>query len=171
MTKPEFQKQVLFQLYRTWATANPMFLRLGEGRFTITRREWRVLATLVHFECLRSSELAQAAELDVARTSKTVTRLVEKGWVSRHKNKTNARSVLIQIEPAGQQLYKNMMPLIVEMNQMLTQDVSPQEMAVFTSVLDKIMFRAKEMNAAQIIPEKVRGPKAPKLKHCYNDIK
>lgn len=160
MSKPEFQKQVLFQLYRAWSTANPMFLRLGEGRFAITRREWRVLATLVHFERLRSSELAHAAELDVVRTSRTVTRLVEKGLVSRHKSITNARSVWIQIEPAGQLLYKKMMPLIIDMNQMLTQDVSPHEMAVFMRVLDKITYSAKEMNAAQIIPEKVRGQKA-----------
>ena len=56
-------------------------------------------------------------------------------------------------------LYENMMPLIIEMNQMLTQDLSSEEMAVFIRVLDKITARAKEMNAAQIIPEKVRGQK------------
>lgn len=154
--KPFFRQQPMFQLYRAWSNANPMFLRLGEGRFNITRREWRILATLAIFNRLSSSDLAKAAELDPVRTSRTVTRLVEKGWVSRHKNKENARSVWVQIEAEGIQLYETMMPLVIEMNQMLTADLSEQELQVLEKALDKITQRAVEMNASEMIPERAR---------------
>lgn len=154
--KSPLRQQPLFQLYRAWSTANPMFVRLGEGRFNITRREWRVLATLAAHQRLTVGVLAQAAQLDLSRTSKAVSRLVDKGWVSKQKNQENARSIWIQIEPAGLQLYEKLMPLVIEMNQMLTQDLSPEELDVLQKALAKITDRAIQMNEADYVPEKAR---------------
>lgn len=93
--------QPLFQLYLAWSSANPMFVRLSEGRFHITRREWRILATLGHFERLNVSDLAQEVQLDLVRTSRAVTRLVEKGLLSKIKSSANARLVWVNLEPKG----------------------------------------------------------------------
>ena len=156
MSSNTLQSQILFQLYRTWSSANPMFVRLGEGRFNITRREWRILATLANYGACSSTVLAQKAELDPARTSRTVTRLVTKGWISREKHAHNTRSVWITLTPAGQALYDQMMPIIMDMNNRLTQDLSPEEKQNLLQALEKITQRAMEMNEAQIIPEKAR---------------
>lgn len=148
--------QPLFQLYLAWSSANPMFVRLSEGRFSITRREWRILATLSHFERLNASDLAQEIQLDLVRTSRTVTRLVEKGLVSRVKNCSNARSVWVRLEPAGQSIYEKMKPLVQELNELLVQDLDEQELAQLTAILQKITRRAQQLNASALITDKAR---------------
>ncbi|AQS52031.1 MarR family winged helix-turn-helix transcriptional regulator [Paenalcaligenes hominis] len=148
--------QPLFQLYLAWSSANPMFVRLSEGRFNITRREWRVLATLSHFERLSASALAREVQLDLVRTSRTVTRLVEKGWVSRVKNSANARSVWVQLEPAGYAIFEQMRPLVEELNQLLIQDLTETEQKQLTTLLHTITQRAQQLNASALITDKAR---------------
>lgn len=150
------RSQPLYQLYLAWSSANPMFVRLSEGRFNITRREWRVIATLSHFERLSASELAQEVQLDLVRTSRTVTRLVEKGLVSRIKNSTDARSVWVQLEPKGYAIYEKMKPLVEELNQLLIQDLSVAEQKQLTTLLNTITQRAQQLNTSAFITDKAR---------------
>jgi DNA-binding MarR family transcriptional regulator len=67
---------LLYRISRLLATAGSMVIRLCEGRYGITRREWRVLALLAQEEGLLSSQLAERAQLDRARTSKAISSLV-----------------------------------------------------------------------------------------------
>ena len=150
------RSQPLFQLYLAWSSANPMFVRLSEGRFNITRRGWRIVATLSHFERLSVSELAHEVQLDLVRTSRTVTRLVEKGLVSRVKNRTNARSVWVQLEPKGCAIYEKMRPLVEELNQLLIQDLSAAEQKQLTTLLNTITRRAQQLNTSTFITDKAR---------------
>nr|MBA2673675.1 MarR family transcriptional regulator [Ramlibacter sp.] len=55
---------LLYRISRLRAVAGGMVVRLCEGRFGITWREWRVLALLAQEEGLLSSQLAERAQLD-----------------------------------------------------------------------------------------------------------
>ena len=57
--------------------------RLCEGLHGITRREWRVIALLAQHGAMRSSQRAEQALLDRARTSKAVSSLVDKQLVDK----------------------------------------------------------------------------------------
>src|SRR5262245_61971516 len=70
---------LLYRLSRLLGVAGSMVIRLCEGRFGITRREWRLIATLASRGALGSSQLAEHAQLDRARTSRAVGSLVAKG--------------------------------------------------------------------------------------------
>ena len=76
---------LLYRLSRLLAVGGSPVIRLCEGRFRITRREWRVLATLVEHggEGLGSSQLAEVAQLDRARTSRAVGAMVRRPAVRR----------------------------------------------------------------------------------------
>ena len=74
---------LLYRLSRLLAVGGSMVIRLCEGRFGITRREWRLIATLASRGDLSSSQLAEHAQLDRARTSKAVGSMVAKGLLSR----------------------------------------------------------------------------------------
>ena len=65
-------EMLMYRLYQAWSQSNPVFVRLCEGRFGITRREWRLLACAVEGGIMTSAELAAAAKLDLARTSRTL---------------------------------------------------------------------------------------------------
>src|SRR3546814_11030975 len=75
---PTLGEMMMFRLYRAWSAGNPIFTRLCEGRFNITRREWRLLAIAVQHASLTSTQLAHAAALDAPRTSRAVSSLCGK---------------------------------------------------------------------------------------------
>ena len=60
---------LLYRISRLLGVAGSLVIRLCEGRFGITRREWRVLALLAQDEGLLSSQLAERAQLDRARAA------------------------------------------------------------------------------------------------------
>ncbi|GAB2905196.1 MarR family winged helix-turn-helix transcriptional regulator [Paralcaligenes sp. KSB-10] len=152
--EPTIQDMTVFRIYRAWSGANPIFTRLCEGRFNITRREWRILATAAVNGRLGSAALAKAANLDLVRTSRTISTLCNKGWLIRHRNSRDARNIFIDVSEAGHALYRQIMPTIVELNAQVTQDLDADELRVLRKALDKITLRAQRMLEVEIIKER-----------------
>lgn len=73
---------LLFRISRILGVGGSLVIRLCEGRFGITRREWRIIALLHQGDSLLSSELALRAQLDRARTSRAIGSLVSKKCLS-----------------------------------------------------------------------------------------
>jgi DNA-binding MarR family transcriptional regulator len=93
-----------------------MVIRLCEGRYGITRREWRVLAALVHEAGLLSSELAERVQLDRARTSRAVTSLVAKGLVHRQTQPGRPAPGHAGPDARRRALHDAMFPLVRDLN-------------------------------------------------------
>lgn len=146
---------VVFRIYRAWSAANPIFTRLCEGRFNITRREWRILATSVVHGRLSSAALADAAMLDSVRTSRTITALCEKGWLQRQRDTRDARNIYVEASPAGLELYRRIMPIVVELNEQVAQDLDAEELRVLSTALDKIMRRSQSLLQAEVIKDRL----------------
>ncbi|CFP11911.1 transcriptional regulator [Bordetella pertussis] len=71
----------MYRLYQAWSQSNPVFVRLCEGRYGITRREWRILAAAVEHGRMTSAALAAAASLDlVCATSWRASRRAAAPW-------------------------------------------------------------------------------------------
>lgn len=151
---PTLQDMTMFRLYQAWSKANPIFTRLCEGRFNITRREWRILATAISHSTLTSAALADAADLDTVRTSRAISTLCEKGWLQRRRARHDARVVLIEASTAGRKLYQQIMPIITELNAQITQDLNEQELRILRAGLDKITLRAQAMLELDVIQER-----------------
>lgn len=144
----------MFRLYQAWSKANPIFTRLCEGRFNITRREWRILATVATRCSLTSAALARAANLDTVRTSRTISTLCEKGWLVRKRAGQDARIVFIEASDAGLRLYQQIMPTVTDLNVQITQDLNEEELRILRKGLDKITERAQTMFDIGIIKER-----------------
>ena len=120
---------LMYQLYQAWAQSNPVFVRLCEGRFGITRREWRLLACAVEGGIMTSAELAAAAKLDLARTSRTLGALCEKGWLRRLPDSADRRVVRIEATADGLDRYRALLPEVMRLNDLLVQDLDAAEVA------------------------------------------
>ena len=107
---------LLYRLSRLLGTAGAMVIRLCEGRFGITRREWRVLALLAENDGLLSSELAERAQLDRARTSRAVTSLAAKGLLQREPGRADRRQARLALSPSGRAVHQALFPLVREIN-------------------------------------------------------
>lgn len=120
-------------------------VRLCEQEFGITRREWRLLSFLSTKEGALSSELAEHAMLDRARTSRALTRLADKGLVRRQPKPSDRREVHVYLSDEGRALYAAMYPRVVAINAALASGLNGDERAALDSLLDRLQAQADAM--------------------------
>lgn len=136
---------LLYRLGRLSSVAGAMVVRLCEGGYGITRREWSVVAQLYENGSLPPSALAERMHRDRARTSRTLTALVAKRLVLRTIPAHDRRSALVSLTPAGRQIYKVLMPQIQAINSQILKALQPEEAAQFDEALERLQARAQTL--------------------------
>ncbi|MDA7417415.1 MarR family transcriptional regulator [Xenophilus arseniciresistens] len=144
---------LLYRLSRLLDVAGSMVIRLCEGRFGITRREWRLIATLASRGPMSSSQLAQQAQLDRARTSKAVGSMVAKQLVSRTQPGGDRRHVLLGLTPAGRAVYDALYPLAAAINAELLSTLTEADAHTLDQALATMQRRAEQMVARAELPK------------------
>ncbi len=139
---------LLYRLSRLLGVAGSMVIRQCEGRFGITRREWRLIAMLASRGALSSSQLAAHAQLDRARTSKAVGSMVAKQLVSRTQPGGDRRHVLLSLTPAGQALYDELYPWVSNLNAQLLAALDEDGVRRLDEALIALQCRAERLVAA-----------------------
>lgn len=153
---------LLYRLSRLLAVGGGPVIRLCEGRFGITRREWRVIARLAEGEELLSSELAEGIQLDRARTSRAVTSLVAKKLVRRQAGAADRRQARLALTEKGLGLYQELFPLVCDVNRGLLSPLSAAEVRRLESMLVRLQAQADRMMGAAGLPkaDRRRGGRA-----------
>jgi DNA-binding MarR family transcriptional regulator len=148
---------LLYRLTRLLAVAGGMVIRLCEGRFGITRREWRMLATLASHGELGSSQLAEQAQLDRARTSKAVGSLVAKQLITRAHLTGDRRQVVLRLTDRGQALYDELYPVVKQINADLLAVLDEADAVQLDQTLGRLQARAERMAGEAVLPKADRG--------------
>lgn len=136
---------LLYRLGRLYATAGTMTLRVCEGEFGITRREWRLLALLAESGPLQPSDLADRAELDRARTSRALSSLIGKQLVDREAVASDRRLAHVRLSARGRALHARMLPRIVEVNQALLAELTSADVQRLDQLLTQLQRRAADL--------------------------
>lgn len=151
----------LYRTTRLLSVASSLVIRQCEGRYGITRREWRLIAVLAERGSMLSSELASHAHLQRSRTSAAVTSLVSKKLVDRHQRPGNRRLVDVRLTDAGKVLHAALMPFVVQLNTELLSALTLDE----ARMLDRIL--AALQDRAELLANTVVVPKADRRKGRY----
>lgn len=138
---------LLYVMWQLQACAGSVVVRLCEGEFGITRREWRVLAQLAAHEGVQSSELARHASLDRARTSRALTGLVAKGLVERTPREGDRREVLVHRTAQGRALHAALLPRVAQINRELLSALDEGEVRQLVRFLERLQRQAEAMRA------------------------
>jgi DNA-binding MarR family transcriptional regulator len=144
----------LFRLNRLAATAGRPLIRLCEGQFGITRREWRLIVILAQDGPQLSTGLANRASIEPARTSRAITALVEKGLATRVPRSSDRRFVEVVLTNEGRKVYESLYPDVEAINRALLSGLSESEREQLAKT-----FRTLE-DAAMKLPESM--PNLPK---------
>ena len=144
---------LLYRLSRVLSVAGSMVIRLCEGRFGITRREWRVIALLARDDGLLSSQLAERAQLDRARTSRAVSSLVAKKLLRRQVGEGDRRQARLALTAAGRALYEQLFPLVQQINRELLSPLSARQLATLEAALGILQDKADGMVAQAELPK------------------
>lgn len=147
---------LLYRVNRFYASAGAMVVRVCEGQFGITRREWRLIAWLADAGELSPSALAERASLDRARTSRAISSLVEKGLAERQVVASDRRLAIVRLSPRGEALQAQLMPRVAGINRAILEALSDAEVAQLDGLLDKLQARSTELLAGAEWPKAQR---------------
>jgi DNA-binding MarR family transcriptional regulator len=144
---------LIYRLGRLYATAGAMTLRVCEGEFGISRREWRLLAVLGEAGELQPSELATRAELDRARTSRALAGLQAKGLVERRTMANDRRLARVALTDAGRDLHARMLPRLAAINGAMLAGLGDDSLAQLDALLNALQRQALQMLEASAWPK------------------
>lgn len=147
----------LYRLTRLQAVAVAPVGRLCQARYGISRREWRLIVVLARHGPVLSSELADFAQLDRARTSRIVTALVDLKLIAREVIPSDRRQARVSLTEKGQALYDEFLPVVEELNRQLLLALKPEEIAQLDGLMDRLAERAKANLAALDLPRQRRA--------------
>ncbi|MBX3619868.1 MAG: MarR family transcriptional regulator [Rhizobacter sp.] len=143
----------MYRLTRLLAVAGAPVVRLCEGRFNITRREWRLIAALAQRGPLLSSALADHIHLERGRTSKAVSDLVAKGLVVRTPRPGDRRKVELALTEAARDIYAALFPEVIELNRALLAGLSAPELEALDRLMTHLQQRAEANLAGATLPK------------------
>lgn len=137
----------LYRFSRLLSEAGSLIVRVCEGQFGITRREWRILSYLAPHDGVPPSGLSRMAGLDKAQTSRTVASMMEKGLLLRTALPSDRRHAVLQLTPAGRELHDRILPLIRHINRELLSVLSTAEIEQLDAMLDRLQTQAEQVKA------------------------
>jgi DNA-binding MarR family transcriptional regulator len=149
-----------YRLMRLFALSGAPVVRLCEGRYGISRREWRVLALLAAHGAQSPSGLAERGDLDRARTSRAIGSLVRKRLVERVPQPGDARRAVVTLTAAGRALYDELFPQVAEINRRVIAALEPPLVAALDEALTLLTARAAALNrtlVSDVQADRLRG--------------
>jgi DNA-binding MarR family transcriptional regulator len=138
-----------YQLYLLYRDCGYVFERLCQFEFGVSRRRWRILATLSAAEGITVSDLSKRAELDIAQTSRAIGTLAREGYLKRLANPRNARFAQVILTDKGRNLYHSMFVRFREVNNQLLRDMSEEEVQNLCNAISTLRHAATRLNASR----------------------
>jgi len=128
------------------AQSGALTTRWCEGRFGITRREWRIIALLAVDGPVSMGRLSERASLAPDRISRLFSSLQEKQLVGRVPDPQDRRRALVSLTPRGRSLYDELFPISVGIHQSVLSELTLSEMQTLDSLLSRLTERARHLN-------------------------
>ena len=129
-----------FLPYRLSVAANRVSRALAEryAAHGLSIPEWRVMAVVGGFAPLSSNEVCRRTEMDKAKVSRAVTRLVAAGLLARRPDETDRRLITLSFTAKGRRTYEAIVPLALALERELTAALEPGERRTLERILDKL---------------------------------
>ncbi len=154
LNRPQIVEDLLlYRISQLLSTVGGLVVRLCEGEWGITRREWRLIAWLAQQDGLQPSQLADMARLDRARTSRALGTLVDKRLVRRQARPGDGRGVTLHLTDAGRSLYERILPRVADINITLLSALSPTEVAALDDMLVRLQKQGDGMVTTIPVPK------------------
>ena len=135
-----------YRLQRLYALSGAPVLRLLEGRYGISRREWRLLAILALHGELSPSALAAHAHLDRPRATRGLQALVERRLATRIVAANDSRRARIGLTAAGRRLYGEVFPQVAGINAAVVRVLDDAGVRALDRALSLLTTEAERLN-------------------------
>ena len=134
-----------FLPYRLSVLANRVSAAIAADyaeRFDLTIPEWRVMAALGRFPGLSAAEVASFTAMDKVAVSRAVARLIAAKRLLRGVAAEDRRRSVLRLSPAGERIYRQIVPLARRHESRLAAELSEPERRELDRLLDKLLGSA-----------------------------
>jgi len=140
---------LMYRLNRLLAVAGSLVVRLCEGGYGITRREWGLLMMLAQHPGMPPAELAQRLGLDRSRTSRAITSLLAKKLLTRDAMPGDRRQAVLSLTAAGRALHDDLFPQVKALNLDLLAGLDAEAVLALDLALADMQKRAEALVASR----------------------
>ncbi len=119
--------------------------RVYGREFGVSVLEWRITASLGLLGQATASEIADLAVLDKSNVSRTVHRLLERGFVERSDHPDDSRKKVLSLTPEGRALHERIARRSQERETLLFEGWSEADRGKFLSLAERLDARATEL--------------------------
>jgi len=136
--------------------------QIAERRFAaekVSFTQWMVLANLGRFEHLTATALSAETCYDMGALTRIVDDLAQAGLVRRERSERDRRVVEITLTPEGRRQLQAGKRLVVELLNSLITPFSRQEVETLIVLLQRMMGRLQEAEAASSAPQPQQPPR------------
>lgn len=140
---------ITYRVNRLMASAGALVTRLCEGRYGITRREWRLICLLAEVGPMSPSDLAARAHLARGPVSKHVRDMTEKRLVTRRAVEGDLRRARLELTALGRRIHDELFPQSARFHHQVLQALTANERAAFDSALQRLTDAADQLLAKQ----------------------
>ena len=107
--------------------------------------EWRVVATVGEFGSITAKAIGLHAQMSKVKVSRAAAALEARGLIARAPNPEDRREAFLVLTPAGAAVYAEIAPLALDYAARLADGLTPEEAALFGTLLDRVAARAREL--------------------------
>lgn len=112
------------------------------NNYDITRVQWIALYFLGKSESINQTELADKMDIKKSTMVRLIDRMEKEGYVRRKKDIEDRRITYICLTALGKKIRKELLPFGKEFSDLITRDISDEDMKIFKKVLNKLVENA-----------------------------
>lgn len=107
-------------------------------KYGVTAREWRALAVLKYLGKVPLQELAKHSGLLKSQMSRTVSALIDRGFIEKTANPEDGRSILLCLSPEGLDLSERILDDSFERNEQMLSSLSQAERQLLIEIMQRV---------------------------------
>ena len=109
-----------------------------QALFGLTIPEWRLIAVIGEDDGITQQQVGRRTRMDKVTVSRATIALVDRGLVERKPHSSDRRSQSLHLTKAGHDLYDQVAPKAIELEQRIFASFDPREVAAFSKMLARI---------------------------------
>ncbi|AZN41756.1 MarR family winged helix-turn-helix transcriptional regulator [Paenibacillus albus] len=112
--------------------------------YEVTPEQWGIISVLDSERAMTQKEVAEAIDRDQTTVVRMISSLEKKGMVKRLQNDHDKRSHDLFLSTKGMHLKTSLLPVVKEAHDVLTRNMTQDELAVLHETLHKLYINVKE---------------------------
>lgn len=114
-------------------------------RYGLSVSEWRTMAILGRNQALSASEIVEHSSMDKVNVSRAVQSLRKKEFLRRDIDGEDRRKSVLRLTAEGQRIFRDIVPLVRDVETALTANLSAQERQVLLCLMEKVQHNAEAL--------------------------